>query len=147
MGDLDIAMEVAIAANPERLWRALTGEVEAWFVTPESATPIGLRLEPGAGGRFFRQTEAGAQHLWGFVQVWKPPSLLEIAGPLFFSAPVLSHLAFRIEPDGSGAGGSLLRFRHRAVGPIDEETRAGVRSGWTHILQKGLKNHVERHSR
>ena len=51
-------------------------------LTEESKTPGGpmpMNLEQWPGGRWFRDLGNDAGHLWGYVQVLKPPTLLEIA--------------------------------------------------------------------
>ena len=47
-----------------------------------------------AGGRWFRcdRGNGGVGHLWGHVQVIKPPVLLELSGPMFMSYPAVNHL-------------------------------------------------------
>jgi uncharacterized protein YndB with AHSA1/START domain len=98
-----------------------------------------MRLERRPGGRWYRDLGDDAGHLWGFVQVIKPPTLLEISGPMFMSYPVAGHLALRLtEQDG----GTRLSLRHRALGFIDEEHRQGVTAGWSHYLN-GVKQDCE----
>ena len=41
-----------------------------------------MKIEPWPGGRWYRDLGNNAGHLWGHVQVIKPPTLLEICGPL-----------------------------------------------------------------
>lgn len=53
---------------------------------------LNLKLEPWPGGRWYRDLGNNAGHLWGHVQVIKPPKLLEIAGPLMMSYPAISHI-------------------------------------------------------
>ena len=58
---------------------------------PEGQMPDGkamaMKLEPWPGGRLFRDLGNNAGHFWGHVQVIKPPTLLEICGPMFMSIP------------------------------------------------------------
>ena len=46
-----------------------------------------MKLEPWPGGRWFRDLGNDNGHFWGLVQAIKRPTLLEITGPLFMSAP------------------------------------------------------------
>ncbi len=100
-----------------------------------NATPNGdslnLVLEEWAGGRWFRDRGDGIQHLWGHVQVIKPPTLIELSGPLFMSYPALNHIEIKLEKVSAGTKVSL---RHRALGMIDPEHRKGVSEGWQHML-------------
>ena len=92
-----------------------------------------MTLEQWPGGRWFRDRGNGIGHLWGHVQVIKPPVLLELSGPLFMSYPALNHIEVKLQQQ---PGGTHLEFRHRAIGFIDPEHRQGVASGWKHTLDK-----------
>ena len=92
-------------------------------------------LEEWAGGRWFRDRGQGIQHLWGHVQVLKPPVLIELSGPMFMSYPAINHLEIKLEQI---SGGTSVKLRHRAIGMISDEHREGVSNGWKGILE-GLK--------
>src|ERR1039457_2995737 len=88
-------------------------------------------LEAWPGGRWYRDLGNDNGHLWGHVQAIKRPTLLEICGPLFASYPFLSNVQYRLtEKDG----GTLITFRHSAIGLIEDQHREGVSKGWTMIL-------------
>jgi uncharacterized protein YndB with AHSA1/START domain len=90
-----------------------------------------LKLEPWPGGRWFRDLGNDAGHLWGHVQVIKPPTLLEIVGPMMMSFPVASHIQYRLtEQDG----GILLKLTHRAIGLIPPNLERDVSGGWGDML-------------
>ncbi len=93
--------------------------------------PMPLKLERWPGGRWFRDLDRDAGHLWGFVQVIKPPILLELQGPMFMSYPVAGHLSLRLSETGSGTRVSL---RHSALGLIQDDHRDGVVEGWDAYL-------------
>ena len=88
-------------------------------------------LEEWPGGRWFRDLGNGQGHLWGFVQVIKPPTLIEIQGPMFMSYAAAGHIQFRLTPV---AGGTELYLRHRVLGMIEEAHRQGVTEGWGQFL-------------
>jgi hypothetical protein len=96
-----------------------------------------MLLEPKPGGRWYRDRGNGIGHLWGFVQVIKPPSLLELSGPMFMSYPALNHLEVKIEPV---SGSCKVTLRHRAIGMIDPDHRKGVSTGWGHLLAEIRKD-------
>src|SRR5688500_6058421 len=86
--------------------------------------PVGeslqMVLEPWAGGRWFRDRGDGIQHLWGHLQVIKPPVLIELSGPMFMSYPAINHVEIKLN---QVAGGTSVTLRHRAIGMIDPEHR------------------------
>ena len=88
-------------------------------------------LEQWPGGRWFRDRGNGIGHLWGHVQVLKPPALLELSGPMFMSYPAINHVEVKLEEI---AGGTRVALRHRAIGLIDQAHRENVSTGWQHIL-------------
>ena len=92
---------------------------------------VALKLECFPGGRWYRDLGEGAGHLWGFVQVIKPPTLLEISGPLAMSYPVAGHVQFRLAEIPTG---TKVTLRHRAIGLIEDAHREGFGKGWQQIL-------------
>jgi hypothetical protein len=123
---LDIEQFIDVAAAPAAVFEGLIRQLT------EGNVMVPLRLERWPGGRWYRDLGDGAGHLWGFVQVYKPPTLLEIHGPLFMSYPVAGHVQFRLTPQG---GGTRIALRHRALGLIAEDHRKNVHGGWLKILQ------------
>jgi hypothetical protein len=77
------------------------------------------------------------------VQVIKPPTLLEICGPLMMSYPVLNHLQYRLKAEGSA---TRLVFLHRAMGLILPEHRDGLPEGWQYWLER-IRELAERKQR
>ena len=72
-----------------------------------------MTIEPWPGGRWFRDLGDNNGHFWGVVQAIKRPTLLEITGPLFMSAPVMSNLQYRLTPVDGGTLITLSAFRTR----------------------------------
>jgi len=127
---LDVEQHIEIKAAPEKVFPMMLEHSGKRNTRPDGV-PMQLLLEPKPGGRWYRDRGDGIGHLWGFVQVIKPPSLLELSGPLFMSYPAHNHVEVKIEEVG---GGSKVTLRHRALGMIDPEHRKNVSTGWTHIL-------------
>lgn len=129
---LDISQEVSIKAAPGDVFRSLLKRLAEENDTQDGKA-MTMVLEAWPGGRWFRDLGDQQGHLWGFVQVIKPPTLLEISGPMFMSYPATGHLQFRVS---QVSGGATLTLRHRVLGFIDPEHRKGVNAGWGHLLQK-----------
>jgi hypothetical protein len=66
------------------------------------------------------------------VQVIKPPSLLEICGPMFMSYPGVNFLQYRLTEEGSK---TRLKLTHKAFGQIPDDHREGVSMGWESALE------------
>jgi uncharacterized protein YndB with AHSA1/START domain len=95
--------------------------------------PMPMVIEPRPGGRWFRDLGGDNGHFWGHVQAIKRPTLLEITGPLFMSMPVVSNIQYRLkEVDG----GTLISFRHSALGFIPDDFRQGMMRGWAPLHER-----------
>jgi len=123
---LDISQTIEIDAAIGDAYKALISRLTDESSTPDNK-PMPMVLEQWPGGRWFRDLGNGQGHLWGFVQVIKPPTLIEINGPMFMSYAVAGHIQFRLTQI---AGGTELALRHRVVGMIDPSHREGVTLGW-----------------
>lgn len=125
-----ISKEVEIAAPIEIAFEAMLEEIGPEGQMPDGK-PFPMKLEAWPGGRWFRDLGNNAGHLWGHVQVIKPPTLLEICGPLMMSYPSANHLQYRFKAEGNG---TRLLFAHRAMGAIQPEHRDGLSEGWDYWL-------------
>jgi uncharacterized protein YndB with AHSA1/START domain len=136
MSDLNVRKEIEIDAPPAVAFEAMLEQLGPANSTPHG--PMPMKLEPWPGGRWYRDLGNNAGHFWGHVQVIKPPTLLELTGPLFMSYPAISHVQYRLVEQGRG---TRLTLTHRAIGEITPEHREGVAKGWEHMLA-GIKSRV-----
>jgi uncharacterized protein YndB with AHSA1/START domain len=138
---VDIRKTIEIAASIEIAFQAMLDELgpDAQMM---DGTPMPLALEAWPGGRWFRDLGNNAGHLWGNVQVIKPPTLLEIWGPMMMSYPAVNHLQYRLTREGDG---TRLAFVHRGIGQITPDHRDGMPKGWGHWLDR-IRQSAERKS-
>jgi len=129
---LNISKEIQIKAPVETVFESLIEQMGPGMTHPDGS-PMDLKFEPWPGGRWFRDLGNNTGHFWGHVQVIKPPTLLEITGPMFMSYPILNHVQYRLTTDGSGTKLTLL---HRCLGEVSPEHRIGMTKGWDHILTR-----------
>jgi uncharacterized protein YndB with AHSA1/START domain len=129
---LNLTYEIHVDASLETTFAALLEQVGPYNETPDGKS-LAMKLEAWPGGRWYRDLGGDNGHLWGHVQAIKRPTLLEISGPLFVSYPSISNVQYRLtEVDG----GTLISFRHTALGYMEDAHRAGVATGWTDQLQR-----------
>jgi hypothetical protein len=132
---LNITQEIHVRAPLDVTFAALleqlgpNNEVEEGKAMP-------MKIEPWPGGRWYRDLGDGNGHFWGHVQAIKRPTLLEISGPLFMSYPVVSNLQYRLTESN---GETTIKFRHAALGLIQEDHRKGVSTGWSQIHERVRK--------
>lgn len=129
---LSILKETEIAAPVEISFEALLEELGPGSQLPDGK-PFNMKIEAWPGGRWFRDLGNNSGHLWGHVQVIKPPALLELCGPMFMSYPAINFVQYRLTAEGRG---TRLAVLHRAMGLIPADHREGVQQGWEHGLKR-----------
>ena len=135
---LDLTEEIRVQASLDATFEALLEEMGP-HNTGIGGVPMPMVIEARPGGRWYRDLGGDNGHFWGHVQAIKRPTLLEITGPLFMSMPVVSNLQYRLkEVDG----GTLISFRHSALGFIPDDFRQGMMRGWA-ALHDRVRNHAE----
>jgi hypothetical protein len=123
---LSLTEEIRVQAPIDVTFATLIEQLGPFNETADGKS-MNMKIEAWPGGRWYRDLGDGNGHFWGNVQAIKRPTLLEICGPLFMSYPVVSNLQYRLsEVDG----GTLIKFRHTALGMIEEQHRLGVSKGW-----------------
>jgi uncharacterized protein YndB with AHSA1/START domain len=129
---MDLELQVEVAGPIDEVYRSVLNQVGEANVRPDGAS-LDMKLEEWAGGRWYRDRGEGIQHLWGHVQVIKPPVLLELYGPLLMSYPAINHIEIKLA-ETEGGKGTTVTFRHRAIGMLDPAHKEGVTQGWQHLL-------------
>ncbi len=137
---LNVTQEIHVRAPLEATFTALLEQLGPQNDTPDGK-PMPMKIEPWPGGRWYRDLGGENGHFWGHVQAIKRPTLLEITGPLFMSYPVVSNVQYRLSDVD---GGTLIKFHHTALGLIQDDHRAGVVKGWTHI-NESIRKRAEGH--
>jgi hypothetical protein len=127
---LDVNQHIEIKAAIGDVFRSVLYRLGEGNTNPKGES-LQMILEQWPGGRWFRDRGNGIGHLWGHVQVIKPPVLLELSGPMFMSYPATNHLEVKLEEI---AGGTRVALRHRAIGLIEPAHREGVSTGWQYLL-------------
>ncbi len=138
---LDVQVTSRVRAPVRHVWSCMVGRIGEWMVQFPGGADLSLRLEAFPGGRLYRDLGEHQGHWWATVQVILEPRLLELHGPLFFSAPTISHVSLRID-EGQDASSSSVTVRHRAVGPTDGHIE-GARAAWEFLIGEHLKPLVE----
>jgi hypothetical protein len=129
---LTIAQEIHVHASLDATFAALLEQMGPRNDAGEG-NPMPMKIEPWPGGRWFRDLGNDNGHLWGHVQAIKRPTLLEISGPLFASYPLVNNVQYRLVAE---EGGTLIRFRHTALGFMQDDHKGGVVGGWNSLLDR-----------
>jgi len=129
---LNITLETHVRAPIDVTFAALLDQMGPLNETPEGVS-LQMKLEAWPGGRWYRDLGDGNGHFWGNVQAIKRPTLLEFCGPLFASYPLISNVQYRLT---EVEGGTLIKFRHTALGFMEAQHKEGAIRGWTYMLEK-----------
>jgi hypothetical protein len=132
---LSLTEEIRVRASLDATFDSLLAQIGRLNQTPDG-NPLPMVIETWPGGRWYRELGGDNGHLWGHVQSIKRPGLLEIFGPLFMSFPVMSNLQWRLTAVNDG---TLIVFRHTALGFIPDEVRKGMTSGWHELHERVLR--------
>jgi Activator of Hsp90 ATPase homolog 1-like protein len=135
---LNVTEEIHVRAPQEATFAALLEQLGPFNAVADDK-PMPMKIEPWPGGRWYRDLGDGNGHFWGVVQAIKRPTLLEISGPLFMSYPVVSNVQYRLS---QADGGTLIQFKHAALGLIQDDHRKGVTSGWGY-MNAGVRKRAE----
>ena len=135
---LNLSEEIDVRASLEATFDALLAQMGPENETPDGK-PLPMIIEPHPGGRWFRDLGGNDGHLWGLVQAIKRPTLIEITGPLFMSLPVVSHIQYRLKELN---GGTLISFKHSALGFVPDDYRQGMMGGWTSLFER-VRRHAQ----
>jgi hypothetical protein len=135
---LEIKQEIHVRASLETTFAALLEQLGPGNETPDGQS-LSMKIEPWPGGRWYRDLGDNNGHFWAHVQAIKRPTLLEFAGPLFASYPLVSNVQYRLS---EVEGGTLISFRHAALGFVEEKHREGVNKGWASMNER-VRKHAE----
>lgn len=125
-----IEQSVEIDATPEVIFESILDEMLA--LPDGKGGGLTFKLEAWPGGRWFRDLGNNAGHFWGHVQVIKPPTVLEIYGPLMISSAAVSHVSYRVKSEN---GVNTLSITHRIFGDFDPKIPEMVGGGWKMIIE------------
>jgi hypothetical protein len=127
----EIAKEIEIKAPIEIAYATVIDVLGPDGEMPDGK-PFPMKFEAWPGGRWYRDLGNNSGHLWGHVQVIKPPTLIEICGPLMMSYAAANHLQYRLKAEGNV---TRVEFCHKAMGAIDAQHRDGLSQGWGYWME------------
>jgi uncharacterized protein YndB with AHSA1/START domain len=135
--------ELMLAASPEQVWDAITGDLSGWWDHNFSGDPAQFFLEPWPGGRFLEVFEEGSRDgvLHGTVTFAKRPEMLRFEGPLGLTGYAVHGVyTYQIEPMGES---TRLTLSVRMTGEMRDGWPEAVEGVWRHFLYDGLRPFLE----
>jgi uncharacterized protein YndB with AHSA1/START domain len=140
-GGFQVQQELVLAASPETVYDAMTGDISGWWDHSFSPHPKRLFIEAKPGGGFWEIfDDAGNGVLHATVIYADRGKALRFTGPLGFSGQAVTFVtSFDFAPDPAG---TKLRLTCNVVGQIEEGEDKIVDSVWHHFLVERLKPYI-----
>lgn len=136
-----IERSVEIDASPELIFESILEDMRS--IHDAGGKPMKFVLEAKPGGRWYRDLGNDAGHFWGHVQVIKPPTLLEVFGPLMVSSAAINHVQWRVTSEN---GVNRLKIVHKLFGDFDPKIPENVGGGWQQVMDR-VKSRAEKNAR
>lgn len=137
-------LEIRIAVAPQRVWTAITQEINQWWLADFRCAPHSkeIKMEPWPGGRLYEEAPEGGGLLWFNVAAITPPESLHLAGyiipPYGGPATTLLYLSLTKTPSGT-----LLKVHNSVLGYVSKTQLNQTVEGWRQLFAEGLKPFVE----
>jgi uncharacterized protein YndB with AHSA1/START domain len=129
---VEIVSELTVAAPPEKVWQALTGEVNSWWSHSFTEQPYSITLEARIGGRFYEAfDDVGNGALFATVIYCEPPRKLKYVGAMGMARPVLNQSTWEL---AESEGGTRVRKVMEVFGVVPAELAEGYRRGSDELL-------------
>ena len=126
-GAFEIDYQIWLNATPERVFTALTDEVNHWWPHTYKDDPLRIVIEPFVGGRFWEQfDESGRGVLYANVEVFDPPTTLRFRGAIGMNRAIQVVFTITLEAQD---GGTVLRELTHVAGEVSERLQQGMTKG------------------
>ncbi|WP_209121333.1 SRPBCC domain-containing protein [Alkalihalobacillus sp. BA299] len=137
-----IEQEVLINAPRERVFEALTENVEDWWEFRLAPKGVSSRftLDPVPGGQFIEKWGEREGAVWGNVYYANAPEEIRLIGHLGMQGAVNSSYTYRLLEKGDK---TVLQLSHSASGIIEDHWEESHIEGWKHLLETKLKKYIE----
>ena len=133
-----IRLAFDVACSSEHAFTVWTEAIGTWWPPDHTVTgqpDLQVVLQGAVGGRIFERTADGAEHDWGVVTVWRPPSQLAYRWHLRRDPADATEVEIRFVDLGPAA--TRVEIEHRGwdrPAPDREEWRQRNVDGWDTLL-------------
>jgi hypothetical protein len=136
-GTAPLRVSFEVACSPEHAFRVWTSRIGTWW--PQDHTVTGqaeqVVMQADVGGRIYERTANGAEHDWGEVTVWQPPSRLAYLWHLGLGRARATEVDIRFVASGESA--TTVEIEHRGWERLGREAPAWRErnvAGWQSLL-------------
>ncbi|MEZ5751101.1 MAG: SRPBCC domain-containing protein [Paracoccaceae bacterium] len=137
---LNIRLEVAFPAPPDRVFAALTDELDAWWPVSLRRLQGRMSLEARLGSDMVEIGPNGEGTCWARVDCRVPGRNLHLSGHFCVDNVVAGRILYDLAetPDG----GCRLTLTHLAIGPVSVDHALNRRKQWSETLEGPLRRHL-----
>ena len=134
-----IRLTLEVDCAVEQAFHVWTGLTSRWWPADHTVSvepDLDVVFEPRVGGRVFERTRAGAEHDWGEVLAWDPPSRIVYSWHLRADRADATEVEIRFVPVGD-RGRTRLEIEHRhweRLGERGTAWRDANFGGWRTLL-------------
>jgi uncharacterized protein YndB with AHSA1/START domain len=142
VGGYSVELEVVLAAPPDAVYDAATGDISAWWDHSFSEHPKKLYIEAKPGGGFYEIfNDSGDGALHATVNFAQRGKMLRFTGPLGFSGRALDVVTtYEFKPEGNG---TRMHVTCNAVGQLSSDEANVVDQVWHHFIVERLKGYID----
>jgi hypothetical protein len=126
-----------VACSVEHAFATWTGRIDAWWPADHTASGEAdavVVLEPEVGGRLFERTASGAEHEWGQVTRWNPPSGFAYLWHLRRDRADATDVDITFTPIPTGTRVDIVHTGWERLGADGTTWRNRNRGGWSSLL-------------
>lgn len=136
-GPAPLRMSFDVACSAEHAFGMWTSRIGTWWPRDHTVTghPEQVVLQGDVGGRIYERTADGAEHDWGEVTVWQPPSRLAYLWHLGLDRASATEVDIRFLARSETA--TRIEIEHKGwerLGDAAESWRERNTAGWQGLL-------------
>jgi uncharacterized protein YndB with AHSA1/START domain len=133
-----LRMSLDVECSAEHAFTVWTSGIATWWPADHTVTGrdgVTVVMQSGVGGRIYERAPDGAEHDWGEVTVWRPPTRLAYLWHLRRDRSDATEVEIRFTANDSG--GTRIEIEHRGwerLGRAAVQWRDQNRAGWQTLL-------------
>lgn len=132
-----IELAFTVPCEPDHAFEVWTERTTLWWPPSHSVSQdpdLAIVIEPKVGGRIFERTSDGAEHDWGEVLAWEPPSRFAYLWHLRQDRADASEVEISFAPAEAGAEVRIVHRGWERLGAKGSEMRERNERGWSGLV-------------
>jgi len=136
--DDPLVVEFEVGVAPEHAFEVWTQRCATWWPPSHtvSGDPSSITFEPRPGGRIVESAPDGAEHDWGKVLAWDPPTRLRYSWHLFFDPSEATEVDVSFSSSGERTLVRLEQSGWERLGEAGQLRRTRTKHAWGAITDR-----------